>query len=101
MCINNEILANLTSAITEINSENLQTVISKIDDENFRNLFKLMFQKHTEKDQEIIQLTNRVEDLEKRVLEQERYSSKDYPIFLQCSNCQKCRTGRRYVSGFD
>ena len=57
--------------------ENLQTVISKIDDGNFRNLFKLLFQKRTEKVQQNIQLTNRVEDLEKRVLLQERYSSKD------------------------
>ena len=48
--------------MTEINSENLQTVISKIDDKNFRNLFKLMFRKLTKKDQAIIQLTNRVED---------------------------------------
>ena len=62
--MNNEILANLTSAMTEINSGNLQTVISKIIDEKFRNLFILMFQELTEKDQEIIQLTNRVEDLE-------------------------------------
>ena len=67
--------------MTEINSKNLHAVISKIDDENYRNLFKMMFQKLTEKDQEIIQLTNRVEDLEKRVLEQERYSSKDSLIF--------------------
>ena len=44
--------------MTEINSENLQTVISKIDDEKYRNLFKLMFQKLTKKHQEIIQLTN-------------------------------------------
>ena len=63
--INNEILAFLTSALTEIISENLQTVISKSDDENVRNLFKLMIQKHTEKDQETIQLTNRVGDLGK------------------------------------
>ena len=67
--------------MTEINSENLQTVISKTGDENFRNFFKLMFQKLTEKDQEIIQLINRVEHLEKKVLEQERYSSKDSLIF--------------------
>ena len=40
--INNEILAHLTSAMTEINFENLKTVISKIDDDNFWN-FKLMF----------------------------------------------------------
>ena len=46
-----------------------------------RNLFKLMFQKLTEKDQKIIQLTNSVENLEKRVLEQERYASKDSLIF--------------------
>ena len=65
--------------MTEINSENLKTDISKIDDEKFRNLLELMFKKLTEK--EFIQPTNRVEDLEKRVLEQERYSSKDSLIF--------------------
>ena len=54
--------------MTEINSEILQTVISKIDDENYQNVFKLMFQKLTEKAQKIIQLSNRVEDLERRVL---------------------------------
>ena len=54
--------------MTEINSEILQTVISKIDDENYQNVFKLMFQKLAGKAQEIIQLSNRVEDLEKRVL---------------------------------
>ena len=69
--------------MTEINSENLQTVISKIDDENFRNLFKLMFQKLTEKNQETIHPPSRVEDLEKRVQEQDRYSSKDSLIFYK------------------
>ena len=40
-----------------------------------------MFQKLTEKDTEIIQRTNKVEDLEQRVLEHERYSSKAFLSF--------------------
>ena len=74
--------------MAEVNSENLQTVMSKIDDEISRNLFKLMFQKLSEKDQEIIQLTNRGVDLEKRVREQERYSSKDSHIFYNDPICK-------------
>ena len=46
-----------------------------------KNLIKVMFQKLTEKDRETIRLTNRVEDLEQRVLEQDRDSTKDSLIF--------------------
>ena len=63
--------------MTEINYENLQISNSKTDDEIHRNLFKFILQKFIKKDREIIQPTNRIEDLQQRVLEQERCFSKD------------------------
>ena len=50
--------------MTEVNSQKMQTVLSEIDDQNNRNLFKMMFRKLTEKD-EVIQFTNRVDDSER------------------------------------
>ena len=46
--------------MADINCENLQTAILKIIDEKCRNSFELMFQKFTEKEKEVIQLTKRV-----------------------------------------
>ena len=67
--------------MAEVNCENLQTAISDIDDEKYRNLFNLFVQKLDEKDKEITQLTNRVDEIEQRVLDHEHYSSKDSLTF--------------------
>ena len=99
MFINNEILAHLTSAMTEINSENLQIVISKIEDENFWNFFKLMFQKLTEKTKKLSNLLT-----EWRIWRRGCWSRsvihQRIPFFSHCSNWKKRRSGRRYESVF-
>ena len=46
--------------MADINCENLQTAILKIIDEKCQNLFELMFQKFTEKENENIEVTNKV-----------------------------------------
>ena len=54
-----------------------ETEICSITDEKIRNILTYFHEKPIEKDDQIVSLTNQVTELESRVIQLERYSSKD------------------------
>ena len=62
------------------NHELISQTLNKVTDAHSRDLLNMLINNIGEKDTEIVHLMNRVTDLELRVAEQERYTSKDCVI---------------------
>ena len=62
------------------NHELISKTLNKVTDVHSRDLLNMLINNIREKDTEIVNLRNRVTDLELRVAEQERYTSKDCVI---------------------
>ena len=54
-----------------------ETEICYVTDEKMRNILTYLHKKLTEKEDQIVSLTNQVTELESREIQLERYSSKD------------------------
>ena len=69
----------------DINNHELTSqTLTKVTDVHSRDLLNMLINNIREKDTEIVNLRNRVTDLELRVAEQERYTSKDCVLLKIC-----------------
>ena len=83
-CLRNlfESLSNFCIKTPEKNIRNLQ---NSIESPNLKAIISHLRNELSDRDEQILALTNRVDDLERRVLECEKYSSKDWYILTNLS----------------
>ena len=68
--------------------ETLRNEITNVESTQIRGLLELFVNLLEQKNEEVITLKNQVQNLEERVLEMEKYSSKDCLIKERC--CKAC-----------